>query len=58
MAKEKVSTAILKNTKMIRVTNIWIDQDYPKELREERKILIEQMKEAMNDSHKAHISYN
>lgn len=49
---------ILGKTKGLRGSNIWIDEDYPKEIQEERKILVSEMKEAWKKGEKAQLRYN
>ncbi|KAK5644937.1 hypothetical protein RI129_006237 [Pyrocoelia pectoralis] len=49
---------ILKHAKNLKGTDIWINEDYTKEVQEERKKLIPMMKEARSKGHKALIKYN
>lgn len=58
LTKESTRMTILKNAKLLKGTDIWIDEDYPKEIQEERRILITQMKEAREKGHKAQVKYN
>ena len=37
---------------------MWIDEDYPKNIQEERKLLIRKLKEARNNVHKVQQTYN
>ncbi|KAK4884836.1 hypothetical protein RN001_001107 [Aquatica leii] len=58
LMKESTKMNILKNAKTLRGTDIWIDEDYPKEVQEERRRLIPYMKEARNKGYKALIRYD
>jgi hypothetical protein len=49
---------ILKNTRKLKNTNIWIDEDYPKEIQEVRRRLIPEMKEARSKGYRAQIRYD
>lgn len=49
---------ILKNSNKLKETEIWIDEDYPKEVQEERKQLIPIMKVAREQGQKAQLRYN
>lgn len=49
---------ILQNARKLKGTDIWIDEDYTKEVVEERKMLIPHMKEARNKGHRAQLKYN
>lgn len=49
---------ILKKAKGLKGSDIWIDEDYPKEIQEERKLLIPKLKEARSKGHKAQLKYN
>lgn len=57
LTKDSMRSTIL-NTKNLKGTEIWIDEDYPKNIQEERKLLIPQMKEARQRGYKAYIRYN
>lgn len=58
VTRENTRTNIFKNAKLLHGTNVWINQDYPKTIQEERKILVEQMKEARRQGYRASIKYN
>lgn len=49
---------ILKKAKGLKGSNVWIDEDYSKEIQEERKLLIPILKEARSKGHKAQLKYN
>ncbi|KAF2886635.1 hypothetical protein ILUMI_19538 [Ignelater luminosus] len=49
---------ILKQSNKLKRTNIWIDEDCPKDVIEERKALIPQLKKARQRECKASIKYN
>lgn len=49
---------ILKNSNNLKGTEIWIDEDYPKEVQEERRQLIPIMKTAREQGQKAQLRYN
>lgn len=49
---------ILGKTRKLKGTNIWIDEDFPKDIQEERKILIPKLKEANSRGQKAQLRYN
>lgn len=49
---------ILRNSKGLKGSKIWLDEDYTKEVQEERKILIPQLKEAREKGNKAQLKYN
>lgn len=49
---------ILAKTRALKGTNIWIDEDFPKDIQEERKLLIPKLKEARSKGHKAQLKYN
>lgn len=51
-------TEIMRKTSGLRGTNIWIDEDYTKEIQEERRILIPKLKEARKMGHKAQLKHN
>ncbi|KAK4875437.1 hypothetical protein RN001_011859 [Aquatica leii] len=58
--QEKVNAKneYFKNAKTLKGTDIWIDEDYPKEVQDERRRLIPYMKEARNKGYKALIRYD
>ncbi|CAH1101650.1 unnamed protein product [Psylliodes chrysocephalus] len=56
--RESTRTVILQKTRSLKGTNILIDENYPKEVQEERRKLIIKMKEARNKGHKAQLRYN
>lgn len=56
--KERMRTKILQSTKNLKGTKIWINEDYPRDVRVERKMLVHQMKEARNKGCRAQIRYN
>ncbi|VEN42895.1 unnamed protein product, partial [Callosobruchus maculatus] len=56
--KEPTKFTILKNTRNLKGTNVWIDEDYPKEVREDRRKLIPELKEARNRGYRATLRYN
>lgn len=58
LTKESTKFMILKNAKNLKGTDIWIDEDYPKEVQEERRRLIPEMKEARNKGYSAQMKYN
>lgn len=58
LTKESKGSEILRNAKNLRGTEIWINEDYPKSIREERRLLVPQLKEARNKGHRAYIRYN
>lgn len=43
---------------MLKGTDIWIDEDFPKKVQEERKVLIQQMKEARKKGYRTQLRYN
>lgn len=49
---------ILGKTRALKGTNIWLEEDYTKEIIEERKKLIPHLKEARKEGHKAVLKYN
>lgn len=49
---------ILKNSKALKGTNIWIDEDYTKETQQERQQLITPLKEARRKGHRAYLRHN
>lgn len=49
---------IIKQSNKLKGTDIWIDEDYPKEIIEERKLLFPKLKEARQKGYKAFIKYN
>uniref|UniRef100_A0A6P7GU55 Uncharacterized protein LOC114346507 isoform X1 n=1 Tax=Diabrotica virgifera virgifera TaxID=50390 RepID=A0A6P7GU55_DIAVI len=49
---------IIKATHKLKGTNIFIDEDYPKEIQIQRGMLRKQMKEAREKGYKANIVYN
>lgn len=58
LTKENVRMGILKKTRNLKGTSIGIDEDYPKNIQEERKSLIPHMKEARNRGYRAFLRYN
>lgn len=58
LTKESTKLEILKNAKTLKGTDIWINEDYSKEVQEERKRLIPKMREARDKGYKAQIKYN
>ncbi|CAH1105655.1 unnamed protein product [Psylliodes chrysocephalus] len=48
----------VEKTRSLKGTNIWIDEDYPKEVQEERRKLVIKMKETRNKGYKAQLRYN
>lgn len=58
MARSKKKFEILKQTKTLRGTDIWIEEDYTKEVQEERKLLIPHLKEARQKGYNARLRYN
>ncbi|CAH1112578.1 unnamed protein product [Psylliodes chrysocephalus] len=56
--RESTKIMILQKNRRLKGTNIWIDEDYPKEVQEERRKLIIKIKEARNKGHKAQLRYN
>lgn len=51
-------TEILSKSKVLKGTDIWLDEDYSKEILEERKLLIPHMKEARKKGCRAYLRYN
>lgn len=49
---------ILKHAKELQGTKIWIDEDYPREIQEERRQLIAKLRELKDQGHRAKIRYN
>lgn len=49
---------IMKKTGVLKGTDIWVDEDYTKEIQEERKALIPKLNEARRKGHKAQLRYN
>ncbi|KAK4884065.1 hypothetical protein RN001_000336 [Aquatica leii] len=49
---------ILKAAKKLKGTKIYITEDFPKKIQEERKFLIEKMKEARQEGNRAYVVYN
>lgn len=58
LTREATRARILRNTKVLKGTEIWIDEDYPKEVQEERRRLIPHMKEARERGYRAQLRYN
>lgn len=58
LTKEKQKTDIQKKARNLKGTEIWIDEDYTKEIQEERKQLIPYLKEARQKGFKAQLRYN
>lgn len=58
LIKKDTKTKILRNAKHLKGTDIWIDEDYPKQIQEERKALLPQLKEARAKGHRAVMKYN
>ncbi|KAK9889453.1 hypothetical protein WA026_004721 [Henosepilachna vigintioctopunctata] len=58
LLKENKKIKIMKNAKQLKGTEISIDEDLQKNVQEERRALIPQLKEARNKGHKAIIKYN
>ncbi|KAF2881117.1 hypothetical protein ILUMI_25065, partial [Ignelater luminosus] len=56
--KETTRGLIFKNTRNLRNTNIWIEEDLPKKIQEERKELVAKMKEARQKRFKAFLRYD
>lgn len=55
---ESVRNNIMKNKKKLKGSNIYIDEDYTQEIREERKILREVLKKEKQEGKNAYIKYN
>ncbi|KAF2884785.1 hypothetical protein ILUMI_21392 [Ignelater luminosus] len=53
--KETTKGPIFKNTKNLRNTNVWIEEDLPKKIQEEREELVAKIKEAWQKGRKAFI---
>lgn len=49
---------VLKAAKKLKGSDIWISEDYTKQVQQQRKILIGHMKEARSKGYRANISYN
>lgn len=49
---------ILSKSKELKGSNMWIDEDYTKEILEERKTLIIQLKDARKKGYRAQLKYN
>lgn len=58
LTKNKIKNEILKNTKYLKGSDIWIDSDYPRNIQEERKQLIPHLKEAKMKGQKVQLKYN
>lgn len=58
MLSGRKKTEILKQTKALRGTDIWIEEDYPKEILKERKSLIPHLKEARQKGYNVKLRYN
>lgn len=58
LAKSSMRSNILKNAKQLKGTEIWIDEDFPKNIQEERRTLIPQLKSARNKGYRAELKYN
>lgn len=58
LTRESTRLMILKKAKLLKGTDVWIDEDYPKEVQEERRRLIPQMKEAREKGYRAQVRYN
>lgn len=56
--KESTKMKIIRNARKLKGTDIWIDEDYPKNIQEERRELIQKMKEARNKGDTAILRYN
>lgn len=49
---------ILRKSKALKGTNVWIEKDYSKKVQEERKALIPQLKEARQKGYMAYLKHN
>lgn len=58
LSRESTRGKILRNTKALKGSDIWIDEDYPKQVQEERRRLIPHMKEARERGYRARLRYN
>lgn len=58
LTREATRARILKSAKVLKGTEIWIDEDYPKDVQEERRRLIPRMKEAREKGYRAQLRYN
>lgn len=56
--KESTKMKILRSARKLKGTDIWVDEDYPKNIQEERRELIQKMKEARNKGETAILRYN
>ncbi|KAF2903979.1 hypothetical protein ILUMI_02197 [Ignelater luminosus] len=58
VVNKQTKSRMLKNAKRLKGSNIWIEKDHPRSVREERRNLITQMKEAEHKGQIAYINYN
>lgn len=58
LLKESTKSEILKNAKQLKGSDIWIEEDFPKNIQEERRGLIPRLKEARNKGYRAVLRYN
>lgn len=49
---------VLKNATKLKGSDIWINEDYPREIQEERRKLFPKLKQAREKGYRAHIRYN
>ena len=56
--KECTKSVMLKNAKHLKGSDIWVDNDYSRKMKEERKMLVTQMKEARQKGSIAYIRNN
>lgn len=58
LTKSSTRSKILKSARELKGTEIWIDEDFPKNIQEERRTLIPQLKMARDKGYRAVLKYN
>lgn len=58
LTRESKKGEIMRSSKRLKGTDVWLDEDYPRSIREERRVLIAKAKEAKQQGHRAYVGYN
>lgn len=58
LIKENTKFALLRNARRLKGTDVWIDEDFSREVQDERRLLVPHLKEARNKGYRAHLKYN
>lgn len=58
LLRESTKSEIFRNAKQLKGTDIWIEEDFPKNIQEERRALIPKLKDARNRGYRAVLRYN